>query len=154
MPNMRSLLLGVVGIILATGCDRAQESQSQADTDEPPSSSAEQPQGVQDSVPPTEAEEDQERIRITLDGDGNVVEVEGQVGGNWEPKLDQLGEAPVSLGDRKATIEFYLLNDEEADLINSDGSSKHFHAGGTHGSLTSHCHRWIFSNGTYILTHC
>ena len=96
------------------------------------------------------------QVRLTLNKEGTILQAEAlNHACNWEAPPDQRTDGqPASVGEPVGTITIYALNENATDLVDENGKTKHSHAGGADGSMTSHCHRWYKSGSTWILVHC
>ncbi|MFZ2508780.1 MAG: hypothetical protein WAW79_09965 [Steroidobacteraceae bacterium] len=156
MPKKTLLLVSGLSILaLVTSCKRGPEADPQATTGPDPT-----PVDLVEPATPCGAGDGPAvagvgKIRITLNGDGTVGQIEGtDAGGNFEPILEQQEATPASLGECLTTIQVNDLNDSTEDLMGAEGESLHSNAAQSNPPYNTHCHRWVKINNVNYLVHC
>ena len=137
----KTLLLLGISISALAGCGK--------DCPAPPAC----PATTADNAAAVPSENAAGKIRITLNADGTVDSIEGNEGGNWEPKLTEQNTPPQSLGTKLATVEVFTHDGSENEVA-SGAVPLHSHAGGQNAPWGSHCHRWVVISGVNTLVHC
>jgi hypothetical protein len=157
-------LLSLSILTLTAGCPRddepAADGPSAADTG--PAEAA--PRATEAEIPATLAcansnagdEFVEAAIRITLNSDGSLNQIEGKNdNGIWEGPRQQQTATPESRGDCIASIQLFSLNrDNPKELTAPNGDPAHSDTGVVNPPYTTHCHRWALIQGENTLVHC
>jgi len=177
MIQKKAFLCGVLLALSLAGCDPKQEPETAANQPESAAGDAAQgpvkgPEPAVTSVEPGPADAPTEgplkvdcgphtqppnaQARITLNADGQILKTETVAHDcNWEDALEKIsGPQPNSVGEPVGTINVFAMGEDDSILVDNGGGSAHGHAGGSHGTFKSHCHKWYQSGNDWYLVHC
>ncbi len=136
MSNKKTLTTAccLVGLLIAAGCDRETKLA-----------------GRYQSLPKTDAV-----IVLYFKSDGTLIRAEGLRGGNFEKETPVSGE-PRGLGRKLAEVQIWEHDGSFGDVTvdaSPTGATAHPHSTVVNPPLNTHCHRYIWTDSQWLITHC
>lgn len=149
MYRQSIVMSGVAAITLMSGCQQAAEPTVATPPAEPDPVRAESlTQAVECGPREDSGSLPGRKIRVTLNGDGTLDQIEGMDGGNnFEPFRNELEPGAPVEGYCVARIELYNM-DKELPVPD------HQHSGQQHTTSVAHCHKTVIYNNRSYVVHC